>query len=254
MEQMSPKSNTAARKEESGSTIRTIIYAVLIAIVIRSFAFEPFNIPSGSMMPGLQVGDFLFVSKFSYGYSSRSTMLGMLPIKGRLFGKIPQRGDVAVFKRPQDTSVDYIKRLIGFPGDKIEVKSGILFINGVEMPRLRIGPVMLQDQNGMPLRPATEWRETLPNGKSYVVLEEYDNAPLDNVGPFLVPDGHYFFIGDNRDNSQDSRSNALGYVPADNLVGRAELTFFSLQADAAFWQFWKWPWSIRWSRMFQTIN
>ncbi|MBI1273885.1 MAG: signal peptidase I [Alphaproteobacteria bacterium] len=257
-EENRPVTSDATRKFEKdygeGSAIRTVIYAILIAVVIRTVAFEPFNIPSGSMMPGLQVGDFLFVSKFSYGYSSRSTVLGAIPLEGRLFGKQPERGDVIVFKLPRDPSIDYIKRLIGLPGDVIAVRSGEVWINGAPLPRERIGPVMMEDKAGMPMRPAIEWRETMPNGKSYVVLEEYENAPLDNAGPFRVPEGHYFMMGDNRDNSQDSRTRNVSYVPYENLVGRAEFTFFSLSAATRFWQFWKWPWSVRWDRMFQQIQ
>ncbi|MEJ0063763.1 MAG: signal peptidase I [Alphaproteobacteria bacterium] len=241
-------------RESVPDTFRTILYAVMIALVIRALAFEPFNIPSSSMVPGLQVGDYLFVSKFSYGYSSLSTAWGLLPLKGRIGGHPPERGDVVVFKLPTDTRTDYIKRLIGLPGEKIEVKSGVVYINDKPLARERIGPIMLEDREGLLIRPATEYRESTAEGKSYKTVQEYDNGPLDNFGPIQVPPGKYFMMGDNRNNSQDSRvASKVGFVPEENLVGRAQVTFFSLTSDASFWQFWKWPFAIRWERMFKKI-
>lgn len=250
-------SSTSAASDDTREpgTLRTIIYAVLIALVIRALAFEPFNIPSGSMIPGLQVGDYLFVSKYTYGYSSLSTTWGLLPFSGRaLVAQQPERGDVIVFKLPRDNRTDYIKRLVGLPGDVVEVKHGTVSINGTALPRERIGPTMLNERAGAPPRAAIEYIETMPNGRSYHVVEEYEDAALDNSGPFQVPEGHYFMMGDNRDNSQDSRTTTVGYVPYENLVGKARFTFLSLQPDAAFYEFWKWPWSIRFDRMFQTIR
>lgn len=243
-------------RETPGDTLRTIIIVALIALTVRNFAFELFSIPSGSMMPGLQVGDYLLVSKYSYGYSSLVSSYGLLPFKGRIGGHAPERGDVVVFKLPTDPGLfkqDYIKRLIGLPGDVIAVKSGVVFINGKAAERERIGPAVMEERGGLPLRPATEYRETIAPGKSYVILQEYDNGALDNYGPTAVPEGHYFFMGDNRNNSSDSRTLRVGFVPEDNLVGPARFTVFSLTEDARFWQFWKWPFAIRWSRMFHSL-
>jgi signal peptidase I len=251
-----PTSTTPAATPTSGLSefIRTIIFAGLLAFGIRTLAFEPFNIPSGSMMPGLQIGDFLFVSKYSYGYSSMASAFNLVPVAGRVGGHLPERGDVIVFKPAPDPSMDFIKRLIGLPGDVIEVKAGTIILNGKPVTRERIGPVMFEDRGGETLRPAIEYKETIAAGVSYVTYQEYDNGPLDNFGPTTVPPGHYFFMGDNRNNSQDSRTNRVGFVPWENLVGKARLTWFSLTADARFWQVWKWPYAIRWERMFHTIQ
>ena len=254
-DQTSTSANKTARQNGgAGEFIRTIVFAAVIAFGIRTFVFEPFSIPSGSMMPGLQIGDFLFVSKYSYGYSSMSATFGALPIKGRIGGHLPERGDVIVFKPVPDPSMDFIKRLIGLPGDVVEVRAGAIIINGKPVQRERVGPVMFQDRDGPNLRKATEYRETIAPGVSYITYQEFDNGPLDNFGPTTVPPEHYFFMGDNRDNSQDSRAARVGFVPLENLVGKARFTWFSLEADARFWQIWKWPFAIRWERMFRRID
>lgn len=237
-----------------GELIRTVVFAGLIAFGIRTFAFEPFNIPSGSMIPGLQIGDFLFVSKYTYGYSSMSATMGVLPIEGRIGGHLPERGDVIVFKPPPNPKMDFIKRLVGLPGDVIEVKAGVLIINGKPVERERQGPVMFEDRDGQPLKPATEYRETIAPNVSYTTYQEYDNGPLDNFGPTTVPPGHYFFMGDNRNNSSDSRTSVVGFVPLENIVGKAQFTWFSLDKEARFWEIWKWPYAIRWERMFKMIR
>ena len=176
-----------------GGTLRTIIGAAIIAILIRAFAFEPFNIPSGSMLPGLQVGDYLFVSKYTYGYSTLSTTMGSLNVPGRLLvQREPRRGDVVVFKLPSQPHIDYIKRLVGVAGDVIQVKSGVVYVNNQPLPRTRLGITMMADKADKPLRTVTQYQETSADGQTYVVAEEYDNAPLDNFGPVEVPPGHYF--------------------------------------------------------------
>lgn len=241
-----------------GENVRTMVWAVLIALVIRTFAFEPFNIPSGSMIPTLLVGDYLFVSKLSYGYSSLATGYGLPLFDGRLFAEEPRRGDVAVFKLPRDTSVDYIKRVIGLPGDTIQVKDNILYINGNAVPRYRDGEVVMPSPTGRGMESYARFVETLPDGVSYHILESATGSELDNTPPFVVPEGQYFMMGDNRDNSLDSRVPAsrggVGYVPFENFVGRADLMFFSLEPEAHFWQFWKLPFAIRYSRMFRMIR
>ncbi len=245
------------KKENSGGfgeTIRTIIYAGLIAVVIRTVAYEPFNIPSASMYPTLLVGDYLFVSKYSYGYSLHSLPFSLPLFHGRILDRAPQRGDVAVFKLPRDNKTDYIKRIVGLPGDRIQVIGGVLHINGEAVKRERLGEVMDYDRAGTGTR-MTRYRETLPNGKSYVVVESTDVGPLDNTSVYVVPANHYFGMGDNRDNSLDSRVlTQVGYIPAENLVGRAEIIFFSSDGSAHLWEVWKWPAAIRFSRLFDLIH
>ncbi len=254
----SPTQAPAKNVDRPSDWVRTFIIAILIALTFRGLLFDPFNIPSGSMKPGLQVGDFLFVSKYSYGYSSLVLSFGLLPFEGRIGGNAPERGDVVVFKLPTDKSFfkeSYIKRLVGLPGDVIEVKSGVVYINGKEMPRERLGLVMNEEREGLPLRPAVLYRETFAPGKSHTILQQTDDGMLDNYGPTTVPPDHYFCMGDNRNNSTDSRvPSKVGLVPAEYLVGKARFTFLSLTEGASFWQFWKWPFSIRWERIFKTIE
>ena len=237
-------------------TVRTVIYAVLIALFVRTVAYEPFNIPSGSMIPTLLVGDYLFVSKFSYGYSRYSLPFGVPLFSGRIFFTPPQRGDVVVFKLPRDPSVDYIKRVIGLPGDRIQVRDSLLYINDEPVKRERIEDYVYRD-GGVTLR-QSQYIETLPNGRRHRIIQISDNGPLDNTDVYVVPAGHYFMMGDNRDNSLDSRvaegRGGVGYVPAENLVGRAEFLFFSTDGSARIWEFWKWPFAIRYDRPFEGIH
>jgi signal peptidase I len=208
-----------------GEAIRTIFYAIIIALLVRTFAFEPFNIPSGSMIPTLLVGDYLFVSKYSYGYSRYSLPWSLPLFEGRILAHQPERGDVAVFKLPTDNETDYIKRLIGLPGDQIQVKGGILYINGEPVKREKVAVRHSRGFGGRQTT-TTEYIETLPNGRRHLIWEDSDQAPLDNTQIYVVPEGHYFAMGDNRDNSQDSRVlSQVGYVPFENLVGRAEFRY-----------------------------
>jgi signal peptidase I len=236
-------------------TVRTVIYAVLIALVIRTFAYEPFNIPSGSMIPTLLVGDYLFVSKFSYGYSKHSFPFSIMPIKGRLWASEPARGDVAVFKLPKDNKTDYIKRIIGLPGDSVQMKKGLLYVNGTRVPRRPIESFESKTSFGQ-VRRVPQYIEKLPNGKEHLIIEEQgDFGPMDATAKFVVPAGHYFAMGDNRDNSSDSRViGHVGFIPFENLVGRAEFLFFSTDGSARFWEIWKWPFTIRYGRLFNSIN
>lgn len=234
-------------------TVKTIVYALLIALVIRTFLFQPFNIPSGSMEATLLIGDYLFVEKYSYGYSQHSFPYGKeyIPFSGRVFGSAPDRGDVVVFKFPQDNSTDYIKRVIGLPGDHIQMLNGQLYINEKAVPKVRVADYV-ETIDGI-AHNVPRYRETLPNGRSYLVLDRYPEGPGDNTDVYVVPEGRFFMMGDNRDNSNDSRGD-VGYVPAANLVGKAELIFFSTDGSARFWEFWKWPWAIRYNRMFTVID
>jgi len=250
--------SVSEKKTKTGHFIvemaRTIIGAVLIAVVLRTVAFEPFNIPSESMMPTLLVGDYLFVSKYAYGYSRHSMPFSPPVFDGRIFEDQPERGDVVVFKLPADNSTDYIKRVVGLPGDTIEVTNGVLSINGQPVKRERVDDFIHRDRFGN-VRRMPRYRETLPNGASYLTLDTRVNGELDNYGPVTVPEGHYFMMGDNRDNSQDSRVGyVVGFVPAENLVGRAEFLFFSTDGTAAFWQIWRWPFAWRWGRFFDGIH
>ncbi len=241
-------------KEESlAETIKTIVYAILIAVVIRTFLYEPFKIPSGSMYPSLYVGDFLFVSKYTYGYSKHSFPFSMPLFNGRIWSDEPQRGDVVVFKFPQDNKTDYIKRVIGLPGDKIKLENGRLYINGVLVEREPIDDFVLRDKYGNVER-FRQYIETLPNGVKHNIIEVSDSEIYDDVPELTVPEGNYFMMGDNRDRSDDSRVN-VGFVPFENLVGKARVLFFSYDSNGGPWyKLWNLPRQIRWSRMFDKIN
>ena len=256
MKANSARTGVTRRKSAGGvvDTIKTIVYAILIALVVRTVAYEPFNIPSGSMVPTLLIGDYLFVSKFSYGYSRYSLPLGLPLFSGRILFHSPERGDVAVFKLPTDNSTDYIKRVIGLPGDHIQMKNGILYINDQPCPRKRIEDYLYREGNGVVI-PLAQYIETLPNGVKHLIIKMGDNGPLDNTQVYDVPPGEYFMMGDNRDNSQDSRVlSAVGYVPAENLIGRAEFIFFSTDGSARLWEFWKWPIAIRYTRLLHGVS
>ena len=243
-------------KEEGwfGETVRTIIYAVLIAMVIRTFAFEQFKIPSESMLPTLKIGDYLSVSKYSYGYSKHSFPFSMVPFDGRILEDLPERGDVAVFKKPIGEPIDYIKRIIGLPGDKIQMRGGVLYLNGQAVKKTRVDDYVDRDARGN-VRRYAQFRETLPNGVSYMTLDIVRNSSADNTDVYTVPEGHVFGMGDNRDNSTDSRFlSHVGYIPVENLVGRAEIIFFSLKDETSFLEIWKVPFKTRWERIFTFLS
>lgn len=234
---------------------KTAIFALVLAILIRTFLLEPFNIPSGSMKPTLLVGDYLFVSKPAYGYSKHSFPFSFAPIQDRIWygDRLPQRGDVVVFKLPSNTRVDFIKRIIGLPGDTIQVRKGRLYINDRLVERKLVG--LTEDTENGRSEMLTEYIETLPGGLKHSIFEASDNHPLDNTDKFVVPADHYFMMGDNRDNSQDSRvMKEVGFVPFENIVGRAAFLFFSTDGSAMITEFWKWPGAIRYSRIFRSIS
>lgn len=237
-----------SKKGGFGETIRTVVYAVVIALFIRTFAYEPFSIPSGSMIPTLLVGDYLFVSKFSYGYSRYSLPFSPPLFEGRILNDQPERGDVVVFKLPSDGATDYIKRVIGLPGDRVQMLNGVLHINGEAVERESLGRL------GIGRQAVTVVRETLPNGSTHIIHERGNTGFYDNTQVFNVPEGHYFMMGDNRDASQDSRSSRVGYIPYDHLIGEAQFLFFSHDSSARMWEFWLWPQSIRYGRIFDGIR
>ena len=248
----------SSEKQSSSSgivdTLKTLLIAGAIALGFRSLVAEPFNIPSGSMIPSLLVGDYLFVTKYSYGYSRYSFPFGLAPIDGRLFGgdSTPQRGQVAVFRLPSDTSVDYIKRVIGVPGDRIQVRQGVLHINGQPVERRLVGNGRQGASGGGQM--TTLYQETLPGGLTHLIQEISDRQTFDNTPEYVVPAGHYFMMGDNRDNSRDSRSSSVGFVPLENFIGEARFLFFSHNSSAYIWELWEWPSAIRFERLGNTIE
>ena len=233
--------------------IKTIFYALIIAMFIRSLFFQPFYIPSSSMEPNLLIGDRLFVSKYSYGYSRHSLPFSPKIYNKRILGKTPERGDIIVFKTPTDNRTDYIKRLIGLPGDSVQIINQDLYINNVKVNKRKIDNSIDINCGNEVLDPIF-FEETLPNGKKYVAVYRKEGT-MKNSDEFIVPKDHFFFMGDNRDCSKDSRFlSSVGYVSFNNLVGKARLIFFSNNKNEGnFFELWKWNKSIRIDRFFKKI-
>lgn len=259
--------------------VKTVAYALGIALVLRVLLFQPFTIPSASMEPNLYQGDYIIVSKYSYGWSKHSIPFSPPLFDGRILGKAPTRGDIIVFKLPRDPNVDYIKRLIGLPGDKVQVRGGVVYINGKALPRKEL-PSALVDTGYGTVR-AGRFEETNPEGRKYATQDYGPDSDADNTGVYVVPQGCYFFMGDNRDNSLDSRfdpgvsafktgpgtckwdyandqyigmQEGVGFVPAENLVGRAQLILLSWNADAHLFKPWTWFTEARPSRFFRVLK
>jgi signal peptidase I len=238
----------------------------ILSILVRMLLFQPFDIPSGSLEPTVLIGDYLLVSKYAYGYSRFSFPFGFDLFHGRTWGSPPRRGEVAVFKLPIDQSTDYIKRIIGLPGEDIQLRDARLYIDGRIVPREPVAKIITTDEWGREVAVPT-YREILPGGISHLIIQrEGDTGFYSNTPVYHVPPGQYFVMGDNRDNSSDSRvspeQGGVGFVPLENFVGRAEIIFFSMKtrigADGELpessWQFWRWPWTVRWSRIFQRVQ
>lgn len=250
-----PLKNDSKKAEQSVvEFIKAVLFAVLIAVSVHTIAYKPFNIPSGSMKPTLLVGDYLFVSKFAYGYSRYSIPFSPPLFNGRLFDRKPVLGDVIVFRGPNDDR-DYVKRLVGFPGDRIQMQDGVLHINGAPCPLRQIEDFQSVDEDSGELLTYKQYVETLPNGVEHRILKlmPFGSSRWDNTQEYVVPEGHYFGVGDNRDQSADSRIlTGIGYIPEVNLIGRAEILFFS--TTAKFWEVWRWPFDVRYNRLLNLVK
>jgi len=261
----SPDTSTQKKTGNDGivASVVGLIPWLIVVVCIRSLLFEPFNIPSGSMIPTLQVGDYVIVAKYSYGYSRYSFPFSPNVFSGRVFGGLPHRGDVAVFRFTKDDSVDYIKRIVGLPGDHVQVRGGELYLNGTLVPRQSLGSYGARDERGVMLT-GERFREELPGSAGrgpvrHEILKLTDEGMQNDTPDYVVPEGHFFAMGDDRDDSADSRFQGddpedLGYVPIQNLVGKAEFIFFSIESRHPVWQLWYWPVEIRWSRLLSGVR
>lgn len=257
--------NVAAQSQSSKSgaanevveIIKTVVYALLIALFLRVIFFQPYTIPSASMEPNLYEGDYIIVSKYTYGWSRHSIPFSPPLFHGRIFFHPPHRGDIVVFKLPSNIHTDYVKRLIGLPGDTIQMKKGLLYLNGVQVPRKFLGSSKEDSGYGF-VRDVFKYRETLPGGKTFTTNDFGPDGELDNTDPFVVPEGHYFMMGDNRDNSSDSRvppaAGGVGYVPAENLEGKAQIILLSWNPGASIFKPWTWVMNARPSRFFHLLQ
>ena len=272
---MASRTNGKAKQASRGGvgeTLRFLLFLFLAAVIVRTFILAPFMIPSGSMLPRMMIGDYLFVAKWPYGFSRYSFPFALARFEGRLFGRDPDRGDIVIFRYPGKDE-DYVKRLIGLPGDRVQMRGGRLFLNGQAVAKVRIAdflmpkspnsacrfvagyqPTLIQ-QSGETYCPYPRYRETLPGGRSYDILDQGDSE-ADDTPVFVVPEGHYFMMGDNRDDSADSRFSVqdlgVGFLPSDNVVGRPLVTFWSTDGSASWVKPWTWFTAARWDRVGRT--
>jgi len=260
---MSENVQAAHTPEKSGAVaeiveiIKTVVYALAIALFLRVLFFQPFTIPSASMEPNLYEGDYIIVSKYAYGYSRHSIPFSPPVFEGRIMARAPQRGDVVVFKLPRDGHTDYVKRLIGLPGDRIQMRDGLLYLNGEQVRRENLG-TSRQDSGYGFVRDVTKYREILPGGRAFLTSDFGPEHDLDDTEVYVVPEGHFFMMGDNRDNSSDSRvipeAGGVGFVPAENLVGKAEIILLSWHPGASIFKPWTWVMDARPSRFFHPLK
>ncbi len=246
------------QKDTLWENVKALFFAILLAVLIRTFWLQPFHIPSGSMIPTLLIGDNLFVSKTAYGYSRYSIPFGgdINYFSGRIWSAKPKLGDIVVFRSIIEPNTDYIKRVVGLPGDRIQMKEGYLYINDVLCPVEPDGEYKTVDDDGT-LLTAPQFIETLPNGVKHIILKQvpFGEGTYDNTPVYHVPPGHYFMMGDNRDGSNDSRAQGVvGYIPFENLVGQASFIFFSTGGHIALWEIWKWPFTASYSRILKGIH
>ena len=269
--------DTPKKRESLGSWLRFLLTFAILAWLLRSLIVAPFSIPSGSMLPNLLIGDYMLVAKWPYGYSRYSFPFGVPAFEGRIFENLPKRGDVVVFKLPGDESVDFVKRVIGLPGDTVEVRGGMLVINGRAAPRERVTDIAVPISANSPCRVASDaipmivddgaggqfcryatYRETLPGGATQLVIDQIEIPRVDDFGPVSVPTGHLFLLGDNRDDSQDSRfgvsEEGIGFVPVENLVGRGLFNFWSTDGSANYWLPWTWFSALRGDRIGKAVQ
>jgi len=270
-----PPAPKPKKKESWWDTVRFFLILFVVALIFRSFLFAPFSIPSGSMLPNLAIGDYLFVTKWPYGYSRYSVPFGIAQFQGRIFSGLPDRGDIVVFRYPGQRDEDFVKRVIGLPGDTVAVRDGVVILNGTAIRRQRIADYVMPISPNSPCRIVgsdleageragpdgrvchyPRYRETLPDGRSYDVLDQGNGTPGDDYGPIVVPDGQLFVMGDNRDDSYDSRfdtsANGVGLLPVENLLGEVLINFWSTDGSAEWIKPWTWFSAARWGRIGRT--